>query len=101
MPPAIEPRAAVGAVARHRSATQRPVSRAHASPFAGRSAAVTHPAATAPRAPPALALTVPRTALTTSTADLSVSAEAMQPPIETATVSATGWEQEAAGCRRT
>jgi len=34
--------------------------------------------------PPALGPIVPRTAPTTSTADLPVTAEAMQPPIETA-----------------
>ena len=42
------------------------------------------------KAPFGLGPTVPRTASTTSTADLPVSAEATQPPIETAVVSETG-----------
>jgi hypothetical protein len=72
-----------------RSATQGPAPRARACPSDGRSAAATHLVATAARAPPALGPTVPRIAPTTSTADLSVSAEAMQPPPETAVLSAT------------
>jgi hypothetical protein len=46
-------------------------------------AAATHLVATAPTPRPVLLLTIPRTAPTTSTADQSVSAEVMQPPIET------------------
>jgi hypothetical protein len=53
-------------------------------PAGERSAAATHLVATGATSRPALLLTVPRTAPTTSTADASVSAEVMQPPIETA-----------------
>jgi hypothetical protein len=59
----------VAAAARHRSATQRPVSRAHACPSDERSAAATRLAATAPTARLAPLATVPKTAPTTSTAD--------------------------------
>ncbi len=79
----------MGGVALRRSGAQRRAPTGPVCPAGGRSAAATHLVATAPRPRPALLLTVPRTAPTTSTADASVSAEVMQPPLETSTVSAT------------
>jgi hypothetical protein len=67
----------------------RSPSRGHACPSGGQSAAATHLAASAARAPPALGPTVPRVAPTTSTADEPVTAEAMKPSLETTTDSAT------------
>jgi hypothetical protein len=61
----------------------------HACPSGGQSAAATHLAASAARAPLALGPTVPRIAPTTSTADAPDTAEAMQPSLETTRVSAT------------
>ena len=58
-------------------------------PAGGRLAAATPLVASAAKPRPALLLTVPRTAPTTPTADASIRAEVMQPPIETALDSAT------------
>jgi hypothetical protein len=69
-----------------RSAKQRPAPTAPVCPTGGRSAAATHFVASAPRPPPALGPTIPKIAPTTSTADQPVSAEAMEPPIETSVV---------------
>jgi hypothetical protein len=79
----------VAAVAPRRSGAQRPAPTGPVCRAGGRSAAATHLAATAARPRLVLLLTAPRTAPTTSTADLSVNAEVMQPPLETSTVSAT------------
>jgi hypothetical protein len=76
-------------VARRRSAARTRGPRGPACPACGRSGAATHLAASAPTPRPAPQKTVPRTAPTTSTADAPVSAEVMQPPIETSVVSAT------------
>jgi hypothetical protein len=77
----------VGAVAPRRSGARTLGPTGPVCPADGRSAAATHPAATAAKPRLVLLLSVPRTAPTTSTADASVSAEVMQPPLETSVVS--------------
>jgi hypothetical protein len=77
----------VGAAGHRRSGARTRAPTGPVCPGGGRSVAATHLVATAPRPRPALVLSVPRTAPTTSTADASVHAEVMQPPIETSNVS--------------
>jgi hypothetical protein len=79
----------VAGVARLRSAGRTLAPTGRACPAGARSAAATDPPASAARPRAALLRTGPRTAPTTSTPDPPVNAEVMQPPIETATVSAT------------